>query len=175
MACLASVREFYDLLLTSLGRRIGTWARVDCFTEVVFETAGEDKGRRPDDLIVVWIGGCSWSALLESKIGNGARNAEQVEAYLRLARPNDIDAVATLSNQFALQPAHRPLALPAKALGKVKPYHWSWMYLLTQADLLLTTEGVANQDQHLILHELKLFLDNPRTGVVAGFTTMPPA
>ncbi len=174
LACITCVREFSDLLLSSLGRRVGSRARVECYTEIVFKNGGEENGRRPDGLIVVRIGGRSWTALVESKIGSAPLDTDQVEAYLRLAKLNEIDAVITVSNQFATQPTHHPVALSAKALGKVKLYHWSWMYLLTQADLLLTTEGVADADQHLILHELKRFLAHPSTGV-AGFTAMPPA
>ncbi|GAB5469791.1 MAG: hypothetical protein Kilf2KO_28210 [Rhodospirillales bacterium] len=174
LACLASVKEFSDLLLSSLGRRIGTRARVECYTEVQFKAGGEDAGRRPDGLIVVWIGNRSWSALVESKIGNATLDVDQVESYLRIARQNGIDAVVTISNQFATQPTHHPVTLPAKSLGKVGLYHWSWMYLLTQADLLLTQEGVKDADQHFILNELKRFLAHSSTGVT-GFTAMPPA
>ncbi len=174
LACIVSVHEFSDLLLSSLGRRIGSRARIDCYTEVVFKRGNEDGGLRPDGLIHVQIGTRSWTALVESKIGSAPLDAAQVEAYLRLAKVNEIDAVITVSNQFATQPTHHPVALPAKALGRVKLYHWSWMYLLTQADLLLTTEAVSDADQHLILHEFKRFLTHPSTGV-AGFTAMPAA
>ncbi len=174
LACLASVKEYADLLLTSLGRRVGSRAKVECFTEVTFKSEGGDAARRPDGLIVVRIGSRAWTALVETKIGNAVLDGEQVEAYLKLAKQNGVDAVVTVSNQFATQPSHHPVEVPAKTLGKVGLYHWSWMYLLTQADLLLTTYGVEDEDQRIILNEFRRFLTHASTGV-SGFTAMPAA
>ncbi len=174
LACLASVNEYADLLLTSIGRRVGSRAKVECFTEVTFKNDGIDASRRPDGLVVVRIGSRTWTALIETKIGNAVLNSEQVESYLRLARQNGVDAVVTVSNQFATQPSHHPVDVPAKGLAKIGLFHWSWMYLLTQADLLLTTEGVQDEDQRVILNEFRRFLTHPSTGV-SGFTAMPAA
>ncbi len=174
LACISFVREFADLLLSSLGRKVGSRARVACYTEIVFKASSSEGKLRPDGLIVVTIGERKWCALIESKIGNSRLENEQVESYLRLARENEIDAIITVSNEFATQPTHHPLTISGKLLNKVKLYHWSWMYLLTQADLLLTTNSIEDKDQHLILEEFKRFLTHSSTGV-SGFTTMPAA
>src|SRR3546814_14869101 len=62
---------------------------------------------------------------------------EQVERYLAIARAVRLDAVLTISNQFVALPSHSPLSLLKSATKGVELYHWSWMSLLTQAQLLL--------------------------------------
>ena len=176
LACLGSVREYAHVLLATVGQRLGPRAGVRTYTEIGFAQGDDPSSQRPDGLVVVAIGKREWKALVEAKIGNVALNQEQVERYLELARKNRADAVITISNQFTATPSHHPLSLPSKgkAKSKVELYHWSWMFLLTQADLLLSNEDVADDDQRFILREMVRFLTHDSAGV-KGFDRMPPA
>lgn len=172
LASLAYVDEYADRLLGSLGRKVGKTSRVANYTEVVFRKCPFDGKCRPDGLITVRTGNSAWSALVETKIANATLAAEQITNYLKLARENGVDAVITISNDYATSPDHHPVAIDKRAVGKVDLYHWSWMHLLTEADLLLTNDGVSDLDQRIILNELRRFLSHESTGV-KGFDRMP--
>lgn len=172
LSCLANVQEYADVLLGSVGRRIGKTSRTRTYTEVQFEKAGEDMARRPDGLIEVKTGNSRWYALVEAKIGNADLSREQLASYVKIAKANGVDAVITISNQFAVSPHDHPVQLKPRELGAVKLYHWSWMHLLTEADLLLSNEDVADRDQRVLLNEFRRFLTHDSTGV-KGFEMMP--
>ncbi len=174
LSCLANVFEYGNALLASVGQRVGTRARIECFTEIGFRTQGDDPRLRPDGLIVLSVGSRTWMALVEAKVGNNPLNAEQIEGYLALARANGIDAVISISNQFCASPRHTPVTVRASLTNKVDLFHWSWMYALTEADLLLSNDDVEDADQHYILRELVRFLAHPSAGV-KGFDAMPKA
>jgi hypothetical protein len=58
------------------------------------------------------------------------------------------------------------------SLRKVELFHWSWMFVLTEATLLLSGQNVKDRDQARILSELVRFLSHSSTGV-KGFERMP--
>ncbi len=170
LSSIAYVEEFGAALFSSIGQRKGARTKVEVFTEIVF--AKSDVNIRPDGLIVLTTGKRQWTALVEAKIGNATLDLPQIESYLQLARENGIDAVITLSNQFTAQPDHHPLTPQKASLRKIGLFHWSWMFVMTQATLLLAAKAVADSDQSRILSELVRFLSHPSTGV-KGFERMP--
>jgi hypothetical protein len=174
LSCIANVREFSASLLSSIGQRLGKRAKVTAYTEVVFSTERDKKAHRPDGLIVVTVGNREWRAFIETKIGNSELGEEQIAAYLELAKAHGIDAVITISNQFTASPEHHPIKVSARTRGKVDLFHWSWMFILTQADLLVSNEDIEDEDQHFILNEMIRFLAHPSAGV-KGFDSMPPS
>lgn len=174
LSCLANVHEYGAALLASLGQRVGTRAQISVFTEVGFTKQAGEKALRPDGLIVLKVGSRVWSALVEAKIGTNQLSQDQVENYLKLAQSNGIDAVITISNAFSATPQHHPLPVKMNSRTKVDLYHWSWMYVLTEADLLISNNSVADNDQNFILSELARFLTHPSAGV-KGFDAMPKA
>ena len=93
LACLASVREFNQSMLSSVGQRIGKRTAVAAFTEVAFAAERDKKAHRPDGLIVLRVGNREWRAFIETKVGNNELNEEQIAAYLDLAKTHGIDAV----------------------------------------------------------------------------------
>jgi hypothetical protein len=171
LACFAHVPEFGRALMTSLGQRTGARTRFRVFTEVEFASNG-GRNNRPDGILIVESGRSSWSALIEAKIGNAELTTEQLTAYCEIAKANGIDAIITISNQFAPLPTHHPLKLPASLRKKVEIFHWSWMYLLTQASLLIENEEIADDTQRVLLQEFIRFLSHESTGA-KSFTSMP--
>lgn len=172
LACLSRIDEFAQVMMTSVGQTIGVRGRIECWTEIVL--AGDDaKGDRPDGLIVVRKGKSEYRILVEAKVGKADLAVDQVERYRKLAKETGIDAVLTISNQFATGPQLHPLPEVRKKAGPVPVFHWSWMYILTQADLLRGDDGVADADQAVLLDELLRFLSHESAGV-RGFDRMPP-
>jgi hypothetical protein len=174
LACLENVEEFGRAMLLDIGQRVGQRARIEAFTEVVLSRGATESAHRPDGLILVRSGSSQWSALIEAKIGTSELYPEQVEAYLELAKQNGIDAIITISNQFTSLPAQHPLPLSSNAKRKADVFHWSWMYVVTEATLLLNNEEIADSDQRVILSEMVRFLLHPSAGV-KSFDQMPAA
>ena len=165
LACLSHVHEFGHTLLKTLGLRIRSRSRIEAFTEVKLPKSLDGQPNRPDGLIVVSTGKRSWTALVEAKIGRSKLEAHQIHSYMQLARENEIDAVVTISNEFAAMPSHHPLQI-SRPPKNVHLFHWSWASILTHAKLLLMSQEVQNPDQQFLLHEFVRFLDHPSTGVM---------
>ena len=175
LATLASVRELRDNLLGALGQKLGSAAKLRTYTEAEFRCAkGETNLGRPDGLLVLDIYGRRWTALVEAKVGKVDISQEQLERYLELAKKNKIDAVITISNQFSVVPQHHPLRINMNKYRGVQLFHFSWMHILTEADLLTVNRDVEDDDQAYILSEFLRFISHESAGV-QGFAQMPVA
>lgn len=172
LACLAKIDEFGASLLGSLNQKVGIRTKIQTYTEVVCKNRPVNLKDRPDGLIVLKTGNREWRALVEAKVGANELNPEQIEKYRQLAKDNEIDCVISISNQFATSPLIHPLPEVQKSRSKVPVFHWSWMYILTEADLLLNQNSVSDVDQRLLLNELRRFLTHESAGV-KGFERMP--
>jgi len=173
LSCLEHVSEYGRLLLGELGVRTHSRSSIETWTEVNLKKTGS-KALRPDGLMIVRNGEMKWSALVEAKIGPAELTAEQVEAYLDLAKLNGVDGLITISNQFAPYPSHYPLAISPVAAKKAFLSHWSWTDLLTKAEIILAKGQVRDPVQTQVLTQLARFLGNPASGV-QGYDLMPPA
>lgn len=171
LAGMMAVDQLSQALLGGIGQRLGKRATIHCYTEVVLKLRPEGSRLRPDGLIIVQIGSRSWSALVEAKIGRALLNAEQIEAYLQLAKLNQIDAVITVSNQFAALPTHHPVTVPKGLRRGVELYHWSWMHVLTQATLVASEGDFASPVQRFVLEEMVRYYEHESVGVF-GFDRM---
>lgn len=172
LACLAKIDEFGASLLSSLGQKVGARTKIETYTEVVCKNRPVNSKDRPDGLIVVRSGNREWRALVEAKVGSNELIPDQIERYRQLAKDNAIDCVISISNQFATSPLLHPLQEVQKSRSKIPVFHWSWMYILTEADLHLNQETVSDVDQRLLLNELRRFLTHESAGV-KGFDRMP--
>lgn len=173
LAVLATVDEYRSVMFATLGQRVGTKSRIDCYTEVEFKKNPPDSKLRPDGLVIVTFGKKQWCVLVEAKIGRAELDAEQVKQYLQLAKLNNIDALVTISNQFAALPTHHPIHLQKSVVRGVELYHWSWMFALTQATLILTAGEHLSKEQGYILSEVVEYFKHPSTGV-SSFDRMNP-
>ncbi len=174
LATLGAVPDYAKALLLSVGHRTGPRSIVRTFTEVAFSSAHAQSGKsdRPDGLIQVRKGKKEWLALVEAKIGSSTLGQEQVERYLRLAKNHEVDAVITISNQFAARPDHHPLSVPRPLTRKTSLFHWSWSFVLTEAILLQKNSAIEDPDQAFILKEFIRFISHDSVGV-KGFEQMP--
>ncbi|MFT7046869.1 MAG: hypothetical protein ACJAYH_002147, partial [Celeribacter sp.] len=172
LACVSKIEEFGSELLSSVGQKLGKRTKVATYTEVCFEKQSGSGNDRPDGLITLRTGSREWVALIEAKVGNNDLDASQLERYRALAKENGADCVISISNQFATSPMVHPLDDVRKSRSKIPVYHWSWMHILTVADLLLSGDGVADTDQKILLNELRRFLTHESAGV-KGFDRMP--
>jgi hypothetical protein len=169
LAALRVVHPFARDLLSEMGKRVGNWASIEAYTEVVFQNQ-PDGTCRPDGLIIFDTVRRQWKALVEAKLGQGRISPEQIKRYYRLARANDIDAIITISNELNARPQHIPYDVPDEVLGNIELYHWSWPHLGMVADMLLREEEDFDEEQHFILEEVVRYLESETTE--GGFQQM---
>ena len=170
LATFMSVREFAKGLLSDIGVSSGKNTKTQCYTEIVFdEKNSTNMKKRPDGLIVINTGRKQWSAIIEAKIGKAELEVDQIDTYLDIAKDHKIDAVITISNQFTTKPNIHPLADKIKKTKtrSVSLYHWSWTYLITQAQMQTEHYGVADTDQAYILSELLRYLKHDSSGILS--------
>lgn len=170
LAVLAHVDEFGRALLRPLGAPAG---KIEAFVETAFKL---DSGKtiRPDGVIGVSRAGRTWWTLVECKIADQPLTTEQMEAYVDLARANSIDAVLSISNHYTTDSSEYPIPIDRKKLRKVSIHHWSWVRVLTEAEVQKQYRGVKDPDQAYLLDELIRYLSDPRSGVVQ-FDDMGPS
>lgn len=175
LATLAHVPPFAKTMLATLGLRAGKRAHLEALTEVVFTDSKSDGSMiRPDGLLILDTGGGrQWRCLVEAKIGKAHVDADQLLTYLALARKNSIDGVLTISNEFVALPTHSPVRIPKNAARGIATFHWSWMSLLTHAQLLLDDGGLEDADHQFILSEVARYFSHPSVAVTT-FDRMNP-
>ena len=169
LAVLCAVDEFGRSLLKPLGAPAG---KIEAWVEVPFKLEN-GKTIRPDGLIGVTRAGKTWWALVECKIADQPLTAAQMEAYLDLARAIGVNAVLSISNHYTTRSADYPIPLDRKKLKRVALHHWSWVRVLTEAEVQKQYRGVKDPDQAWILNELIRYLSDARSGVVQ-FNDMGP-
>lgn len=167
LAAFSVVPAFAHDVLSEAGARIGKRSEVKCFTEVTFPIQGSESKGRPDGLIVIKQGGKSWSALVESKIGNSDLTSEQVETYLDIAKANGIDSVITISNQYASDPQHHPVKVSKVKTRSVGLYHFSWTSLLSRAYVISESKAIEDPEQAFIMKEIVRYYSHDSSGVSA--------
>jgi hypothetical protein len=97
-----------------------------------------------------------------------------MEMYLDLARFTGVDAVLSISNHFTSRSSDYPIPIDRKKLKKVAIHHWSWVRVLTEAEVQRQFRGVRDPDQAYLLEELTRYLSDQRSGVVQ-FNDMGPS
>jgi len=162
LAVISVVEEFGRSLLKPLGAPVG---KIETFVEVPFKLEN-GKAVRPDGLIGVTRAGTTWWCLVECKVADQSLTTDQMEMYLDLARSNSIDAVLSISNQYATKSSDYPVPLDRKKLRRTAIHHWSWVRVLTEAEVQKQYRGVKDLDQAYILNELIRYLSDARSGVI---------
>ena len=168
LAVLTIVRPFSKALLAPLGATRVDRATVEAFTEVGFDTP-DGRTVRPDGLVRVLFGRMSrFEALIEVKTGDAKLEAEQINAYVEIARSNNYDCVITISNEIAPSPGVHPTeGLRLRSNSKVQVHHMSWTMILAEAVKQHTHRGVEDPEQAWILNELIRYLEHPNSGALA--------
>lgn len=167
LAVLQAVPEYAHAILSTLGAPKG---RISTFIEPEFDLEG--KKLRPDGLIVVEKGSKKWACLVEVKTNSNVLKLEQINAYLDIARLNDIPALLTISNEVLTLTGQHPTAgIDGRKLKKTTLVHFSWIRLLTEALVQEKFRGVSDPDQAWILRELIRYLQDDASGALS-FTDM---
>ena len=170
LACMEQVPKLTETLLQGQGAPLGKRSKIQAWTEV--GSIGEKGATRPDGKIKIQTPRSQqWTALVEAKIGKGRLDAEQIEAYLGSGRMAGVNALITISNDFAVLPTHHP-TYEGKAPKGISLLHWSWGSVLTKCRLLTEGGEIEDRDHRWVVEHLVRFLNHPSTGVIR-FDRMP--
>lgn len=173
LAGMSAIHPLSKTLLGEIGQTVGRRSKLECYSQVVFK---HDPGKgkfRPDGLIVLQNGKRIWRAIVESKIGREILDAQQIQAYIQIARANGISSIITISNQFASLPTHHPVKIDRALPKGISLFHWSWAHVLTTAILKLESDEIDPGHQRYLLSEFIRYFEHPSTGV-ERFTQMNP-
>jgi hypothetical protein len=167
LAVMVAVPDFGREIVSPLGAPAG---RMSTYIEVRFPKE-DGPTLRPDGAIVVERGTSRWSCLVEVKTGANELRAEQIEAYLEVAKAHGFAGLLTISNTIVSAPDELPYQLDQRKLKQVTVRHMSWWRLLTTAIVQKEHRGISDPDQAWILGELIRYLQDDRSGA-SGFEDM---
>ena len=170
---MSSILPLSKTLLGEIGQFVGSRAKLQCYSQVVFKNDPSKGKFRPDGLIELQNGKRFWRSIVESKIGGSVLNEEQILAYAQIAKANGINSIITISNQFASLPTHHPVKINRALPKGITIYHWSWAHILTTAVLKLESDELDSEHQRYLLSEFIRYFEHPTTGV-ERFTQMNP-
>lgn len=175
LAVLGVVRPFSQEVLSPLGASKASKAIVDAYIEPPFKDES-GKAWRPDGLIRVSFGSqAPWTALVEVKTGTNLLEANQLNAYIGIARREGFDHVISISNEVAPSIGFHPTAgLNLRKNSKVKVSHFSWTRIAALASRVRDRSGVEDVEQEWILQELLRYLEHQSSGAME-FDDMGPA
>ena len=167
LAVLSVVRPLSMELLNPLGASRALGATVDAFIEPAFK---DDLGKsiRPDGLLRVTFGSQKpFVALVEVKTGSNLLDADQLNAYIELARREKFDYVITISNEIAPSEGVHPTAgLKVRKGSVVKVAHFSWTRIATVAARVRDRSSLDDKEQAWILDELIRYLEHESSGAL---------
>lgn len=167
LSAMRMIREFRRMILSNI--RMSKGGHFYAYNEVVFP---QFKNCRIDGLILIEKGGVIKDAtIFEMKNGNNEINKEQIEKYIDLAKSCSIPRIVTVSNQFVSEPTQSPIDV--KSIKSVDQYHFSWLYILTLAHILLfdNETNIEDPDQIELMKEIVKYFEYDKSGI-CGFTQM---
>lgn len=130
------------LFLEKCGYRSGKTCRFQSFMEVQYKGSKYPEVR-PDGLLVCTRGQTTWSAFIEAKSEKSAIRPEQIQDYLQLASMCDVDAIITISNEFARTPDELPYHVGQSKRKGRDIFHFAWADVRTFLELNKTNEDLA--------------------------------
>ena len=170
MALLDLVPPIRSEFLTMCGYRAGKTSTIQSFMEVSYSSP-KLSDVRPDGLIACKRGSTTWGAFVEAKAEGKAIRPEQIQDYANLAASLDLDALITISNEFALSPSELPYHIATNKRRKRDIYHFAWADIRTFLEGYRNDTELADLERKVLIECLRFFWD---TGSgIATYDAMP--
>jgi len=171
MAVLDIVPEFRAEVLKRCGYGSGKTSQYESFMEPHYESPSLPN-RYPDGLIVCRRGKTTWSAFVEAKVEGNKIRPEQIQEYADFASRLDVDAVISISNEFALNPIDLPYHLASNKRRKREVFHLSWPEIRTEIGLFVGKTKDCNDAEIAVLKHALTFMLSDHSGVKT-YDSMP--
>ncbi|WP_108816239.1 hypothetical protein [Loktanella sp. Alg231-35] len=170
MALIELIPAIRSEFLLSCGYGGGKTSSVQSFMEVSYASA-RLSDVRPDGLISCKRGSTEWGAFVEAKADGKSIRPDQIQDYAELAAALDIDAIITLSNEFALSPSELPYHMAASKRRKREIYHFAWADLRTFLEGFRNHESLQPLEREVLSECLRFFWD--ASSGIATYDAMP--
>lgn len=115
---------------------------------------------RPDGLAVCTRGKTVWSAFIEAKAEKSIIRPEQIQDYVKLADLAEVDAIITISNEFAREPDELPYHLTQNKRRSKGVFHFAWADIRTFLELEKASGTLADAEQYVLKQCLEYFWDD---------------
>lgn len=170
MALLELVPEVRSNFLAKCDYGSGKTSSVQSYMEVSYASP-KLSDVRPDGIIACKRGSTTWAAFIEAKAEAKSIRPEQIQDYADLAYSLDVDAIITISNEFALSPSELPYHIASSKRRKREIFHFSWADLRTFLEGYRNNEDLTDIEKQVLIECLKFFWD---TGSgIATYDAMP--
>jgi hypothetical protein len=171
MRTLEFIPDLRAEFLSSCGYGAGKSCSYTSYMEVMYPSAKYPDGR-PDGLIACHYGKRFWAAFIEAKADKSPIRSDQMQDYAELASMLDVDALISLSNEFARAPSEPPYNIPNGKRRKREIYHFAWAELRTMLELQRLNETLTPLEAAILDDCLDYFWSNG-SGVLT-YDMMPP-
>ena len=171
MGALYLVPEYRGAFYKLLNYTSGKTCSHQCLMEPQYKTP-KYPNTRPDGLVVCTRGQSVWSVFFEAKTDKPIRPT-QMQEQADLAQILEVDAVVSISNEFAREPKELPYALPLSKRRKRDFFHFSWADIRTFTTLFLDENTLCNQTEIMVLEQVLHYFWQPDTGIKT-YDAMPP-
>ncbi len=142
----------------------------ESYMEVSYAGKKYPEGR-PDGLVYCKRGNTHWAAFIEAKCGNSPIRPEQIQSYAELAAAVDVDAIISISNEFARQPSELPYHVASNKRKKRDIFHFSWSEIKNRLGLYLHDKRLSELEIE-ILKDCLSYFDLDGSGVLS-YNQMP--
>lgn len=114
--------------LSMCGYGAGKTCTYSSYMETTYPSSKLPDGR-PDGLVTCLRGKSEWAAFIEAKANDSKIRPEQIQEYAHLGSLLDVDAVISISNEYARVPTELPFHVPANKQRKRALFHFAWAEL----------------------------------------------
>jgi len=120
--------------LKKCGYGAGLSSRFAAHMEVSYSSEKYPDGR-PDGLMTCQYASRAWAAFIEAKADKFSIRTDQIEGYAELASMLGVNAVISISNEFARSPSEPPYHLSAGKRRGRDVFHFAWADIRTMFEL----------------------------------------
>lgn len=170
MALLDLVPVIRSEFLAMCGYGAGKTSTVQSFMEVSYPSQ-RLADVRPDGLIACKRGSTVWSAFIEAKAENKPIRPDQIADYASLAASLDVDAIITISNEFAFSPTELPYHVAGSKRKKRDIYHFAWADIRTFLAGLSSSAELGDIERQVLSECLRYFWDT--SSGISTYDAMP--
>lgn len=163
MALLGISPDIRGRFLERCGYRGGKTCRLTQRMEVSFQGSKYPEVR-PDGLVLCERGQTCWSAFIEAKAEGSTIRSDQIHAYAELAKLTGVNAIITISNEFARVPEEVPYHLDSKKTRNLDVFHFAWADIRTFLELEKENSNLESAET-AVLYECLEFFWNEKSGI----------
>ncbi len=173
MRVLDIIPEFRGHILELVDYRGGGTSAYRSFMEPSFDLL-DAPALRPDGLLTCKRGTKEWSALVEAKAERQPIRPEQILDYIGIGKLLAVDAIISISNEFASSKGELPYSIPNHKRKGIAVHHLSWSRIAAEMNMFWETNASLNGAEKMVLQEAIRYFAASDSGV-STFDQMSPS